>query len=262
MSKLRSLSVLSVLIAVGISAPVYAAKPTPILTGNDISWPQCGSRLPTGQAFGIVGVNGGLANNTNPCFATQLAWANKSIGRTGQPKAALYVNTGNPGAEASWWPSSNTYGGTEVANPYGTCAGSYTDHACAYMYGYAKAYDNTTIRGVQNPTSYLWWLDVETTNSWQADKVANRADLEGMVAHYKNIGAKIGIYSTGYQWGLIVGEVPATSSLYELPSWLAGAANATDAKSRCITAKPLTSGSRTVLVQYVSKKLDYNVSCI
>ncbi|WP_337587578.1 hypothetical protein [Crystallibacter crystallopoietes] len=77
------------------------------LLGNDISWPQCNKALPEGQAFGIVGVNGGLANNTNPCFAEQLDWAEQSTGGTGQPLVALYVNTANPGHAGTWWPVSN-----------------------------------------------------------------------------------------------------------------------------------------------------------
>ena len=36
--------------------------------GNDVSYPQCGSTLPGAPAFGIVGVNGGLANDLNPCL--------------------------------------------------------------------------------------------------------------------------------------------------------------------------------------------------
>jgi hypothetical protein len=52
----------------------FAASPSAGgVVGNDVSWPQCGKTLPSGQAFGIVGVIGGLANNTNPCFATELA---------------------------------------------------------------------------------------------------------------------------------------------------------------------------------------------
>jgi len=39
--------------------------------GNDVSYPQCGKTLPSGQAFGIVAVNEGLANNTNPCLAAE-----------------------------------------------------------------------------------------------------------------------------------------------------------------------------------------------
>ena len=240
------------------AAKAAPAPPTPL--GNDISWPQCGKALPKGQAFAIVGVNGGLANNSNPCFVSQLAWAGQSVGGTGQPKIALYVNTANPEYNGSWWPSSNEYGGSTVNNPYGTCEHS-LGAACAYMYGYAKAYDNATIRGVANPSSYLWWLDVETENSWSTDKGANRADLEGMTAYYHSIGASVGIYSTSYQWNQIAGIVPSSSNLYNLKSWLAGARNESSAKSNC-SLPPLTAGGSVVLTQFISKNLDYDYSCI
>jgi hypothetical protein len=63
-------------------------------TGNDVSYPQCGRSLPSGQAFGV---NDGLANTTNPCLAKEITWAQKSTGTTSQPPASLYVNTANPG---------------------------------------------------------------------------------------------------------------------------------------------------------------------
>lgn len=242
-----------------VALPAQAASaPGP---GNDVSWPQCGKPLPKGQTFGIVGVNNGLANNTNPCLATQLSWAGTSTGGTGQPLVALYVNTANPGTAGSWWPTSNTYGGTAVANPYGECTEGAIDEACSYMYGYAKAYDNVALRGIRNPTAYIWWLDVETENTWSADKDANRADLEGMAAYYASIGAKTGLYSTGFQWSQIVGTVPSSSNLYTLPSWLAGASSLASAKRKCSDA-PLTAGSKVVLTQYISRGFDYNHSCI
>jgi type II secretory pathway pseudopilin PulG len=228
--------------------------------GNDISWPQCNKTLPKGQAFGVVGVNNGLANNTNPCLSTQLNWALASTGGTGQPKVALYANTANPGLTGSWWPASNDYGGATVNNPYGNC-----DHsdsiACAYMYGYAKAYDDANIRGVSNPSGYLWWLDVETINSWESNKDANRADLEGMATYFQSTGASVGLYSTSYQWNQIVGAVNPSSSLYNLKSWLAGARNESIAKSNC-SLPPLTAGGQVALTQFVSKNLDYDYSCI
>lgn len=242
---------------------VFAAKPASISsipTGNDISWPQCGKTLPKGQAFGVVGVNGGLANNTNPCLSTQLTWANQSKGGTGQPLVALYVNTANPGLTGSWWPTSNDYAGSTITNPYGTCDGADTA-ACAYIYGYAKAYDDATVRGVSNPANYLWWLDVETGNSWESNTVANTADLEGMTAYFESIGAKVGLYSTSYQWGQITGTVPTTSNLNNLPSWIPGARSATAAKNNC-SLPPLTNGGSVTLTQFVSKNLDYDVSCI
>jgi hypothetical protein len=234
---------------------------TPAGPGVDVSWPQCGKPLPKGQSFAIIGVNNGLANNTNPCLATQLSWAATSTGGTGQPLVALYVNTGNPGTAGSWWPTSNTYAGKTVANPYGQCTKGSVGSACSFMYGYAKAYDDATIRGVKNPASYTWWLDVETENSWSTNKAANRADLEGMAAYFASIGAKTGLYSTGYQWAQIVGAVPSTSNLYAQRSWLAGGSSLQSASTMC-SAAPLTGGGKVTMAQYISGGFDYNKSCI
>ncbi|HET6242632.1 MAG TPA: hypothetical protein VFD99_11660 [Arthrobacter sp.] len=242
-----------------VALPTQAA--TKAGPGNDVSWPQCGKALPEGQAFAIVGVNNGMANTTNPCLATQLSWAGTSKGGTSQPLVALYVNTGNPGKAGSWWPTSNTYAGTSVFNPYGECTSESYGAACSYMYGYAKAYDDANIRGVSNPASYTWWLDVETGNSWSTDTAANRADLEGMTAYFASIGARMGLYSTRTQWTQIVGTVPSSSNLYTLPSWLAGANSLALAKRKCSDA-PLTGGGEVTLTQYISGGFDYNHSCI
>lgn len=243
-----------------VPEPVPEPKPPVTPIGYDVSWPQCGDRLPTGQAFAIIGVTGGLANNTNPCLAEQLTWAETSTGGTGQPAAALYVNTANPGLGGSWWPTSNTYAGTAIDNPYGTCEGA-NDVACAFIYGWAKAFDDVHLRGVEDPGLYLWWLDVETDNTWQADTVANAADLEGMTTYFESIGAKVGIYSNGSQWSQIVGTVGPESNLYDLPSWLAGARTLTGAESNC-ALPPLTAGGTVSLTQYVAKDLDHNHSCV
>ena len=202
----------------------------------------------------------GCANTTNPCLHQQLDWAEDAAGGTGQPRLALYVNTANPGLRGSWWPANNEYGGKSVANPYGTCQGK-EDAACAYMYGYAKAFDDAYLRTISDPETYLWWLDVETGNSWSGDRNANRADLEGMTDFFHSIGARVGIYSSARQWGQIVGEVGSASSLYSLPSWLAGARTAADARSIC-SAPPLTAGGKVVLTQFVADGFDYNHSCI
>jgi hypothetical protein len=243
------------------SPATAAVTPTAAGPGNDVSWPQCGKTLPKGQTFAIVGVNNGLATTTNPCLATQLSWAATSRGGTGQPLVALYVNTANPGIAGSWWPTSNTYGGRKVANPYGPCTKGSVAAACSYMYGYAKAYDDANIRGINNPASYTWWLDVETGNTWSTDKAADRADLEGMAAYFASIGAATGLYSTGAQWSQIVGTVPSSSNLYTQRSWLAGASSLATTDRKCAEA-PLTGGGKVTLTQYVSGGFDYNKSCI
>ena len=254
------LTATAVMSGAALAAHPAVAGSNPTVLGNDISWPQCGKRLPSGQAFGIVGVNDGLANNTNPCFAAELSWAQHSAGGTGQPLTALYVNTANPGLQGTWWPASNTYKGISVNNPYGTCDGS-VSAACAYMYGYAKAYDDANTRNVANPSNYLWWLDVETVNTWQSNKTANAADLEGMSAYFQSIGAPVGLYSTSYQWGQIAGTVTSSSPLYALKSWLAGASSQASAKAMC-SAAPLTAGGKITLTQFVSRSLDYDYSCV
>jgi len=186
----------------------------------------------------------------------------QSTGITGQPKAAVYVNTANPGLAASVWPQSNVLAdGTTVSNPYGECTGA-EGAACAYVYGWTRAKEDATIRNVPTPESQKWWLDVETTNSWSdTDFVANAASLEGMTAYFKSIGAQVGVYSTGYQWNTIVGNLDPTSNLNGLDSWLAGALTQRGAEANC--ADPaLTPTSKVTMTQFVSKGLDYNVSCI
>jgi hypothetical protein len=224
-------------------------------TGNDVSWPQCASSLPKGQLFGIVGVNDGLANTTNPCFTTELAWANSSIGLSSQPRAALYVNTADPGnLGVSDWP-------TTGANAYGICTGGNTQ-ACAYQYGWNMARADTGRIGTNNPSNYKWWLDVEINNSWETVGANNVADLEGMIAYLQSIDAVTGLYSTAAQWGQIVGKaVSSTSNLNKLSSWLPGANNLSAAEFNC--SRPgLTKGSKVAVTQYVSRQIDYDYSCI
>jgi hypothetical protein len=296
---------------------LYAAKPSAQSTtlGNDISWPHCGKALPKGQAFGIIGVNGGKTTNTNPCLADQLRWAASSSGAAiGQDKVQVYVNTANPGEvleqyAVTTWPLNNTDPRGRVTignenqllnNPYGACTptdGNYNgytnDLACSWQYGWNRAVEAVDIRfkpaaraainagasGIsENPAHYVWWLDVETMNSWQgendsegaagldAKRARNTATLEAMKSFLQSEGAKkIGLYSTSYQWGRIVGGTLADGitgqNLKSLDSWLAGATNQSDAQRRCSSA-PLTAGGKVTLTQYISRNLDYDYSCL
>jgi hypothetical protein len=85
--------------------------------------------------------------------------------------------------------------------------------------------------------------------------------LEGMTDYFESIGADVGIYTSNYQWGQIVGQVSADSSLAGLPSWLAGARTANGAKNNC-SSPPLTPGSEVTVTQFVSRGFDYDYSCI
>ncbi|RFU18888.1 glycoside hydrolase family 25 domain-containing protein [Geodermatophilus marinus] len=238
--------------------------------GYDVSHPQCDEDLPEDPAFAVVGVNGGLATRPNPCLAEQLEWAAESAtGRvSGQPEVQLYLNTANPGQVrhlVTTWPESGR-------SPYGRCLGGNT-LACSWQYGWLRSYASVNSFFVPaateadldpDPAGYRWWLDVETMNTWQERSpeaaARNRAALEGMTDHLTGLGAEVGLYSTGYQWGRIAGQVPPDSPLYELDSWLAGATTRSEAAANC-TLPPLVGGGRVVLAQYVTGGLDHNHPC-
>ncbi|WP_420368145.1 hypothetical protein [Curtobacterium sp. L1-20] len=241
--------------------------------GADVSWPQCGATLPTGQAFGIVGANGSLPNQDNACVAQQLKWAAASTGGTNQPKAQVYALAANPGRAASVWPKNGADpAGTgkqiPIPSQFGTCTGAY-NAGCSYVYGYTRAYEATHTRGVPTPSAYRWWIDVETGLSWlkPADakdyQTQNRADIEGMVAALKAAKVStVGIYSTKSQFATIVGTVPSSSPLTGLPSWIAVGTDGVAAAQRACTAGGLTTGSRVQMAQYVVGAQDRNVTCV
>jgi hypothetical protein len=234
-----------------------AAPPATSSWGMDVSYPQCGTALPTGQAFAIVGVNGGTATTTNPCLATQLAWAAQSTGTTVHDDIQLYVNTGNPGSGAASWPRSGS-------NRYGSCDGS-DSTPCAYQYGWDRAHDDATVRGIADPEQFMWWLDVEIANTWdytEGGHARNAAVLEGMTEYFTSIGVRgVGLYSTRYQWDEIVGDaVSATSSLNGLSNWRPAGTDLAAAQATC-TVAPLTPGGIVEMTQYWAD-FDYDHSCI
>ena len=213
-------------------------------TGSDVSFPQCGTSLPSGSYFAVVGVTNGSAWSANPCLATLYQWA---AARTGAP--SFYVNTGNPGPISTHWGATGPH----------TCAdpSSYADTGCAYNYGWAAAHDAYTI--ATNATSAsavrnaFWWLDVETANSWNGTFAANTEALNGWLDYLAiRAVAGVGVYSTGYQWGVITGG--ATGNV---PNWVAGATNAASAITKC--GQPFTGGP-VYLTQYVTT-FDIDYAC-
>jgi hypothetical protein len=252
-----------VLLAVPSNAAVPTASLPPTGAGIDISHPQCVGNshveLPGHIPFAVIGVNGGVASTSNPCFSSEYNSAYLLGGVAGQPGASVYVNTGNPSLAAAWWPTDDhTQSGTAIVNPNGACA-HLPGAACAYIYGYSMAqadFRRVSTTPVVMPT--LWWLDVETSNTWQADVAANSASLSGMVDFFKSKRLDVGLYSTSYQWNKIAGVTPATSNLAGLPSWLAGG-SFLGAPADC-EKNPLTPNGRVAMVQYVMH-FDNNYAC-
>ncbi|HEV7192311.1 MAG TPA: hypothetical protein VGN35_03820 [Jatrophihabitantaceae bacterium] len=252
----------SLAVIAGFATPAQArTAATP--TGNDISWPQCGRTYPSAQAFAIVGLNGGKANNVNPCFDAQWAWAQTSKGGTSQARAQLYLNTGDPGDvlaqyDVTTWPTTSV-----SADPYGTCSGTWTDNLpCSWEYGYERAQADLSWfnNGTRVAPSGNWWLDIETSNSWTSDHAKNQASLEGMVYALQHAGAGVGIYASSGSWSSLFGPVGVSSSLYSLAEWRPGAKTLTNARTNCALA-PFEGNGKVVITQYVSTNLDFDFSC-
>jgi hypothetical protein len=141
------------------------------------------------------------------------------------------------------------------------------------VYGFVRAEQAVewTRESVPNldPHAYRWWLDVETSNTWQPDTASNAASLAGAAAYLQQAGLSVGVYSTTAQWTSIVGgtasKIPplpngAPSNLVGLDEWGAGASSLKGAQSNCTAATPFTGGHNR-LMQYVSGGSDYDVSC-
>jgi len=291
-------SLLSLAGAVSPLTPAASAAQVPV--GNDISWPQCGSAFPSGQAYGIVGVNDGRPGTLNPCLApsatypaltqSELYWAaSTSSGTSTQPKASVYVNTADPGNMVTGtvqpdWPTSGS-------TPYGTCttttvttsSGPETlganSPACAWEYGDQKAAQDAawlragaqavdaaspSVPVPETPSGYPWWLDVETANSWQkgaAGQAMNTAALQGIVSGLTAAGATtVGVYSTSYMWGVITGGTTSGTATIGRLPTWVPGAGSLTGAETLCGDPSFTAGPVT-LAQYPSGSYDGDLSC-
>jgi hypothetical protein len=243
---------------------------------------------------------------------SELYWGSHLTGNTSQPAVALYVNTADPGNTyrrkpiADWPKPGATVPG--LSNPYGQCGSDpgnsslgANSPSCAWVYGadvasldastgapltgtasqsfLTSASDALWADGASvsaNPSSYQWWLDVETANTWQSGSAnalaMNDAVLEGMLQYLKSLGVTlVGIYASSGGWQTVTGGQStvesnwttagnaAPSPLYAAPNWLPGASSQSGAVSNCSTTS-FTAG-RIDLSQWVQSSLDYDQSC-
>jgi hypothetical protein len=258
---------LAVLSVSGMTSTALAADP-PDTHGHDISHPQCRRDFPADSAFGIVGINQGRPFSANPCLQAQYQWA------AGRPSgAAVYVNTSNPApSSAYYWPRSGSSDPALCSD-----SGSTTDAGCAYDYGWHAAANalKTGKRLGAGVVGHTWWLDVETSNNWNGDGPSNTAVLQGMYDYLRSHGvAKVGLYSTDYQWKRITGGYNASSEgdyrktwsprvtpdfpLHTAPLWIATAGSSSSAPAKCSTS---FTGGPTEMVQFQKDGFDTNTKC-
>jgi hypothetical protein len=257
---LSALSVAAALVTFGATAVASDARSTtPSPAGYDVSYPQCGTTLPSGGVIAVVGVTNGLPYSSNPCLASEYRWAAKK-----SKPAEFYMNTANPETASRYWSTRAGQGPrpcstSDLSNP--------ANLNCAYNYGWNSASDalqraaaatSTTVA-----TSHPWWLDVEEANSWNGTTAANAQDLQGSVDYFRSRGVpRVGFYSTGYQWGQITGgaHFAATTSQPAPANWLAGLSDVRDAAAHCNAASSF-SGGRVTLTQYPSGGFDGDYVC-
>ena len=246
-----------------------AVAKTPKNTGNDISWPQCGGPYPSGEHFGIVGVNGGVANDANGCVSHEVAWAQSSPGLASpsQSRTSLYINTADPGPApgVTDWPRSGT-------DMFGTCNGSWSE-PCAYLYGQQRAtysYNLVSAVNLDLASTAPWWLDIETSNTWATSPTKgyeglNIAAIQGFISGLVGAGASapIGIYSTRGEWHAITGLTARTTASAlgsSPPAWVGGVGRTLmQVQTRCRSTG--FTGKRPALVQYSAGSYDGDLRC-
>ncbi len=157
-------------------------------TGYDAASGQCGATPPAASAnFAIINATGGRPFTTNSCLASEVAAASPR-------QVSLYFNTGYAGAY-----------GHDVSSDCATAPVAYTGKAAqAYEIGCSEASYAASHAGAV--TAAMWWLDVETGNSWSSSSTAyNAATIQGAIDKVHALGFAAGVYSTPSSWSAIVG---------------------------------------------------------
>ena len=230
---LLSTTILSSFVALNSLFGGVAASPT---NWKDLSWPNC-QAAPKNLSYGIVGVTGGLNFHKNPCLKTEAdLFSNYQ----------LYVNTGYPG---------KSYALKYAHSPL-NC--SLSDENClAYDFGYAAGLYALKYAASQTVQSSMWWLDVETENSWSDNVASNQEAIFGtwtaILSH--SFAARVGFYSYPDQWQEIVGGWRPVA-----PAWLATGSSSIKIAAKACKAPSFTDGP-VIFGQYTTK-LDQDVNCL
>lgn len=163
--------------------------------GVDVSFPQCGRTLrPLADGFVIVGLDGGMPDRPNPCFAEQWEFARAQAG------AAIYVNTADSGR------------------------GDPLDVGRRAAEGDLAAFADHDI-----PQGTPVWLDVELTEVWNGSQARHRAVISEHLRVLAAAGHPVGVYSVPSLWEEITGDAEL-----DVPLWLGiGEASRDTARAAC-----------------------------
>jgi len=140
--------------------------------------------------------------------------------------------------------------------PLGKCGKR--DNDCRdYNYGSNAAEAAFLYANSQGASSEVWWIDIETANSWSRKSAQNVLVIQGAVDYLVGQGRTVGIYSTSFQWGQITGGYDG----FGVPIWIAGATDAATAAAFCENSSLFFAGGDPWLVQYVENGLDRDYAC-
>lgn len=209
MSRLR---VAAVALVTAVLAPLTGMSPvaaaSPLVIGNDYSWPQCPKGVGNGQgapllkgvhAFAVVGLTDGVAMHENPCLASQWRYARTHARWLTGYTMATYPSRGELRAASS--------------GHFGAC----TTTACRLRtYGWAQgAFADQSLRrvGAHPP---LVWVDVEPRpkHPWSSSRSRNSVVLKALIDSLHAHGYGVGIYSNARMWRQIAGF------RIRLPEWV------------------------------------------
>ncbi len=193
-------------------------------TGYAISWPQCGGEYPRmPYDFGIIGVTNGHSLSYNPCFKSELIWAQKA-----KYLPSFYLNLDFPSRMHDTPPRS---------------------------YGYRTAQDAYEFAKSQGVEGGTWWLDVQIMSRWSSDKATNAQIVLGAIEYFNEQNVFIGLSTTPYQWHEVVGDLQTN-----LPNWIPGRANKEAAATYC-TEGISYSGGPVLQLAYIENGFEAVYSC-
>jgi hypothetical protein len=236
MKKLFATLVTSLVVLLGSQA-FALGQYTAGSTGVDEGWPNCKTAV-AAASFGIVGVSDGTGYTTSPCLSQEAQHYAANL--------SLYVNTG--------WYNKSSY--INPSSPKVCAAGD--SNCLAYNYGYNAGLYAVNAAAQAGVHSATWWLDVETSNTWNSNVIQNQNRLQGEHDALTASGAStVGAYSTSAQWKTITGGWQNSWPNWGATTWT----TANQAKTYC-TGHQFTGGP-SYLMQFKPRhaSLDQDVAC-